>query len=174
MNMKVRCKFYVSSLDMRRHEHLLSEENDVPYATVHFNAVKSNQVGTENHAFWTASPNGTMKLSGKLSDLERYQPGTYWYVDFSLVDWDSAKCDHMKAKDKTKYREMVLSPNVWQLRSIATPADLSCLVVNLAMTRDWREVNGEFNMTIQNDRVWGQYTQLGDLYNVEIAEAAKD
>ena len=177
MHFTVRCKFYVTACEVRKHANLSEDHPDnVPYATVHFNAVKSNQVGSENHAYWTASPNGTMKLTGKLEDLERFIPGTYWYIDFVRIDWDLMGCDVMLAKDevKTKYREKLLEPNVWQLGSMETSRELSILNVKLGMSRGWTEVSGEFAVAIQNSKVWSQYQRLGDLYEMSISPAEKE
>ena len=175
MSFTVRCKLYVSSVEIRRQEYMTGPEA-VPYVTVHFNAVKSTQEGTENHAYWTASPNGGLKLSGKLEELEQYTPGTYWYIDLTLIDWDLRGCNIMLAKEdiKTKYREKLLEPNIWQLRSMDTYQDLSQLSVKLGMSRGWWEVNGEFNVSIQNSKVWSQYKTLGDLYEMKITQTTKE
>lgn len=170
----VRCKFYVTAVEARRHQHLSEDHPDnVPYATVHFNAVKSSDTSSENYTYWTASPNGQMKLTGKLADLEQYLPGTYWYIDFTLLKtWDNPMS--LSREDFEEYRKNVVKPNIWQLRSMETSSDLSQLSVKLGMTRGWHEINGEFAVSIQNKNVWSQYQSLGDLYEVSISQTTKE
>lgn len=175
MPFTVRCKYYVSSVETRQPEHTTGEHAG-PYVTVHFNAVKSTNEGSENHAYWTASPIGGMKLSGKADELAQFVPGTYWYIDLALVDWDLRGCNVMMAKDdvKNKYREKLLEPNIWQLRSLETYNDLSQLSVKLGMTRGWWEISGEFHVGINNKNVWSQYQSLGDLYEMQITQTTKE
>jgi len=177
MSFAVRCKYYVSSVETRRHEHLSADNpENVPYVTVHFQAVKSNNPTSENYQFFTASPSGTMKLSGKLSDLEQYKVGTYWYLDWERIDWELTGCDLLLAKPevKDKYKAKQNEPNVWQLKAMSTDSYLSNLSVVLGMARNWTEVNGEYSVYISNDKVWSQYQKIGDLYTMTATPATKE
>lgn len=91
--MKVRAKLHVAAVNVTGYQ----EENRLgqSHAQVILNPVYSQDPNSENHRFWSASPNGKLALSTGWDDKENkpvpldaepYTPGRRFYVDTERID----------------------------------------------------------------------------------------
>lgn len=151
--MKVVCKYYVTSVTESKWE---GQPADAPRrAEVNLQAVYSKDPTTEDHSFWSASPNGTLKMTVENDDIDKFRPGTYWKI------WTEPLPDPLTltAEELTAYTN---EPDVWVLTHLAKQWN-SQLDIQLSKSK----VNGVFKVSISNQNVWPSYlNKIDSLYRV--------
>jgi len=76
MKTNTRCKFKCESIHSTQHN-----------ATVVLQAVHDSGINKEDHAFFTATPNGTFSMTVCPADRADYfTPGKFYYLDISEVE----------------------------------------------------------------------------------------
>lgn len=164
--MIVRCKCFVAN----------SECNDYGYRKIKLNLVFSQKPETENFRFHSASPSGNLTLecyNSNVKDnewLDQFKPGTFWYVDTFKLN------EPISASEPTPHLALVGIK-----RGVSLPAgeDGNLKVVltdslNIDMEGYFGSVHINQQVYIANDKVYGEYTTIGDLYSVEFIQTTKE
>ena len=152
--MKVRAKLYVSS---KSFTYLGTVDGSYVPATnvsIVLSPVYSQNPNSENHKYWSASPSGKLTLQLSESEAEKFNPGDFFYVDSERIEDPEFKPDgsgdgyvQLQERTETTYGRL----------GIVERSRTAC-----------------FELSIDNQNVFGEYDRLGAWYSFEIIAAPKD
>lgn len=167
--MKTRCKFYVTATKSQQGSRYVGKNDkgidsweSCLTTEVCFNAAYSSDPKSENYAFWKSSPSGKLEISGPADEMAKFVPGSFWYIDETPISKGANDLN------PDALQERLAQPDVWRLSLMEKPHS-GQLRVQLRQAKG----PGLFEVSIDNESAWANYTNLDDLYLMEILPAEK-
>lgn len=151
MSTTIRAKFYVASVTINCNQQPMEGEAPNLYTLVNFNAAYSPNPSTENHAYWTATPTGSLAITVTEEQAQNFKPGSFWYID-SLQDENGD----------------------WEMDVRTGGKEDDCsLNVELTTKKSTQFQWARLKLSINNKSAWSEYEKINSRYQIDILPAVK-